>query len=96
MDGASDYASAIRITPGYFRVFGATAQLGRLLTDEEEQLAAYCQIIAASPRHTVTIRTLDIGGDKPLPYLDLGEEVEELRHPRARHHSRQADGELRQ
>jgi putative ABC transport system permease protein len=37
VDRASDYASAIRVTPGYFRVFGATAQVGRLLTDEEEQ-----------------------------------------------------------
>lgn len=37
--------------------------------DEEEQLAAYCEIIDASPDHQVTIRTLDIGGDKTIPYL---------------------------
>lgn len=37
--------------------------------DEEEQLAAYCEIIDASPQHHVTIRTLDIGGDKTVPYL---------------------------
>ena len=37
--------------------------------DEEEQLAAYREIIAASPGHKVTIRTLDIGGDKTVPYL---------------------------
>ncbi len=37
--------------------------------DEEEQLAAYREIIAASPRHSVTIRTLDLGGDKTIPYL---------------------------
>lgn len=36
---------------------------------EEEQLAAYREIIKASPTHTVTIRTLDIGGDKTVPYL---------------------------
>ena len=36
---------------------------------EEEQLAAYCEIVKASPAHTVTIRTLDIGGDKTVPYL---------------------------
>jgi phosphotransferase system enzyme I (PtsI) len=37
--------------------------------DEEEQLAAYREIIGASPRKVVTIRTLDIGGDKTVPYL---------------------------
>ena len=36
---------------------------------EEEQLAAYREIIEASPGHQVTIRTLDIGGDKTIPYL---------------------------
>jgi phosphotransferase system enzyme I (PtsI) len=37
--------------------------------DEEEQLAAYREIIAASPAGPVTIRTLDLGGDKTIPYL---------------------------
>lgn len=37
--------------------------------DEEEQLDNYRQIIASSPERTVTIRTLDIGGDKTVPYL---------------------------
>ena len=37
--------------------------------DEEEQLEAYQQIIAASPNHRITIRTLDLGGDKTIPYL---------------------------
>jgi phosphotransferase system enzyme I (PtsI) len=37
--------------------------------DEEEQLAAYREIIAASPGRCVTIRTLDLGGDKTIPYL---------------------------
>ena len=37
--------------------------------DEEEQLEDYCRIIADSPGHSVTIRTLDIGGDKTVPYL---------------------------
>ena len=36
---------------------------------EEEQLSAYREIIEASPGHSVTIRTLDIGGDKTVPYL---------------------------
>ena len=37
--------------------------------DEEEQLAAYSEIIEASPGRRVTIRTLDLGGDKTIPYL---------------------------
>lgn len=37
--------------------------------DEEEQLKTYRAIIAAAPQHQVTIRTLDIGGDKTVPYL---------------------------
>ena len=36
---------------------------------EEEQLAVYREIIDASPQHQVAIRTLDIGGDKTVPYL---------------------------
>ena len=36
---------------------------------EEEQLEAYCNIIRASPSHSVTIRTLDIGGDKTVPFM---------------------------
>lgn len=37
--------------------------------DEEEQLATYCGILKAAPPGTITIRTLDIGGDKTVPYL---------------------------
>ncbi len=36
---------------------------------EDEQLAAYKAIINASPNQSVTIRTLDIGGDKLVPYF---------------------------
>lgn len=39
------------------------------IPDEEEQLAVYRDIIEASPNKSVTIRTLDIGGDKTVPYL---------------------------
>ncbi len=39
------------------------------IPDEEEQLAVYCDIVKAAPNHQVTIRTLDIGGDKTVPYL---------------------------
>jgi phosphotransferase system enzyme I (PtsI) len=37
--------------------------------DEDEQFRAYREIIAASPGRRVTIRTLDLGGDKTIPYL---------------------------
>ncbi|HMO13045.1 MAG TPA: phosphoenolpyruvate--protein phosphotransferase [Pirellulaceae bacterium] len=37
--------------------------------DEDEQYHNYKEIIANSPNHNVTIRTLDIGGDKTVPYL---------------------------
>jgi len=41
---------------------------------EDEQAAAYRQVIAAFAPHPVTIRLLDVGGDKPIPYLPLKEE----------------------
>jgi phosphocarrier protein FPr len=39
--------------------------------DEAEQLAAYRQVAERFGDRPVIIRTLDVGGDKPLPYLDL-------------------------
>jgi len=36
---------------------------------EEEQFEEYCSVIRASPTHRVTIRTLDLGGDKTLPFV---------------------------
>lgn len=38
---------------------------------EDEQAAAYQAIAEALGGHPVVIRTLDVGGDKPAPYLDL-------------------------
>ncbi len=40
------------------------------LPDEEEQFAAYRQVAQAMGGRPVVIRTLDAGGDKPLPGLD--------------------------
>ncbi len=37
--------------------------------DEEEQYQYYRQIIEDAPNKIVTIRTLDLGGDKTVPYL---------------------------
>lgn len=39
------------------------------IPDEEEQTSVYRDIISAMPGGNVTIRTLDIGGDKTVPYL---------------------------
>ncbi|HVU56102.1 MAG TPA: phosphoenolpyruvate--protein phosphotransferase [Puia sp.] len=41
---------------------------------EEEQFICYRNIALASKNNPITIRTLDIGGDKPLPYLPMPEE----------------------
>lgn len=38
---------------------------------EDEQADAYRQVIDAFAPHPVTIRLLDVGGDKPIPYLPL-------------------------
>ena len=36
-DGAADYATVIRVTPGFFDVFKVNVQLGRLLTPDEQR-----------------------------------------------------------
>lgn len=43
--------------------------------DEGEQLAAYDTILDLMQDRPVVVRTLDVGGDKAIPYLDLGEEA---------------------
>ncbi|MBX7073329.1 MAG: phosphoenolpyruvate--protein phosphotransferase [Pirellulales bacterium] len=43
--------------------------------DEEEQYQAYRQVINAAPQRRVTIRTLDLGGDKTIPYLGHSREA---------------------
>ncbi|MFO0844300.1 MAG: phosphoenolpyruvate--protein phosphotransferase [Gemmataceae bacterium] len=43
--------------------------------DEEEQFAAYREVIEAAPNKTVTIRTLDLGGDKHVSYLGTRKEA---------------------
>lgn len=42
--------------------------------DEEEQFSAYRTALEAFAGKTVIVRTLDIGGDKTIPYLDLAPE----------------------
>lgn len=41
---------------------------------EKEQRAIYQQLLAAFAPRPVIMRTLDVGGDKPLPYMQLEEE----------------------
>lgn len=44
--------------------------LGRVTPpSEDEQYAAYRSVLAAMGTRPVTVRTFDVGGDKPLPYL---------------------------
>ena len=50
--------------------------LGReVAPSEEEQLIAYRTIAEALASRPLVIRTLDIGGDKPVPYIQIGEEA---------------------
>jgi phosphocarrier protein FPr len=42
---------------------------------EEEQVAAYRAIAESLGGRPLTVRTLDIGGDKRLPYVEIGEEA---------------------
>ena len=41
---------------------------------EQEQVELYRLILMASPEQPITMRTLDVGGDKPLPYFPINEE----------------------
>ncbi|MCH7660136.1 MAG: phosphoenolpyruvate--protein phosphotransferase [Euryarchaeota archaeon] len=41
--------------------------------DEAEQYETYREALSAFPDGQVVVRTLDIGGDKPIPYLSLPE-----------------------
>lgn len=48
----------------------------RTAPDEDEQARAYTAIAQAlGPDRILVIRTLDVGGDKPLPYLPVGAEA---------------------
>jgi phosphoenolpyruvate-protein phosphotransferase len=42
---------------------------------EDEQLAAYVAVVRAFAPRLVTIRLLDVGGDKPIPYLPIPTEA---------------------
>ena len=45
------------------------------LPTEEEQYQAYSAILDVFGKHPVVLRTLDVGGDKEIPYLNLPKEM---------------------
>ncbi|MDO8518747.1 MAG: phosphoenolpyruvate--protein phosphotransferase, partial [Deltaproteobacteria bacterium] len=49
--------------------------MSKSLPTEEEQFNLYSKILASTGKKPVNIRTLDIGGDKYLPYLNLPREA---------------------
>ena len=58
---------------GLFRTENLMAGEGRI-PDEEEQTRVYSRIATAMKGKEVIIRTLDIGGDKNIPFLELEKE----------------------
>jgi len=48
----------------------------RTAPEEDEQTTSYAAVARAlGPERILVIRTLDVGGDKPLPYLDVAAEL---------------------
>ena len=45
------------------------------LPTEDEQFEAYKEVLEGMGDHPVVVRTMDIGGDKELPYLELPDEM---------------------
>jgi phosphotransferase system enzyme I (PtsI) len=62
--------------------------------DEDEQYEAYRAALDAFPDGRVVVRTLDVGGDKPVPYLDLPEEENPFLGERGIRRSLGADSDL--
>lgn len=71
----ADPAELDRIDPGICDGVGLVRTEflfhGGGLPDEERQVAAYSRILAWAQGRPVTIRTLDAGGDKPIPGLTV-------------------------
>ena len=73
VNGPADSATAVRMGASGVGLYRTEYLfLGRLsVPNEEDQLAEYRAVIEQAPNRTVTIRTLDIGGDKSVPYLGI-------------------------
>lgn len=67
---APAHCDGIGLTRTEFLLRGAAA-----LPDEETQFRAYSDLLAWAEGRAVTIRTLDAGGDKPLPGLTANSEA---------------------
>ena len=63
-------AEGVGVLRTEFLFLGRTAAPG-----EEEQVAAYRAIAESLGGRQLTVRALDIGGDKSLPYVEIGEEA---------------------
>lgn len=68
---SEDYAIADFV--GLFRTEFLYMEQDHLPT-EDEQVVAYTNVLRQAGNKPVTLRTLDIGGDKNLPYLELPKE----------------------
>ncbi len=69
------FAEAIRASDGAGLVRTEFLFVGRAqLPDEEQQYAAYRSLLARFGERPVRIRTLDAGGDKPVPGITLDDE----------------------
>src|SRR5262245_61166944 len=71
VNGPADAATAVRVGAAGVGLYRTEYLFltHQTVPNEEEQLAAYRGVIEASPNRTVTIRTLDLGGDKHVSYL---------------------------
>lgn len=49
--------------------------MGKRLPTEQEHFDVYRKLAEGVAPYSATIRTLDMGGDKPLPYIEWGEEM---------------------
>lgn len=58
---------------GLFRTENLLSGEGRI-PDEEEQTRVYSRVVSSMKGKEVIIRTLDIGGDKSIPFLELEKE----------------------
>jgi multiphosphoryl transfer protein len=70
VDAAASGADLVGLLRTEFLFLGRTAA-----PDVDEQEAAYREVAAALGGRRITLRTLDVGGDKPLPYLPLPAEA---------------------
>ncbi|CAM2140190.1 Phosphoenolpyruvate-protein phosphotransferase [Pararobbsia alpina] len=72
-DDAAAAVAAGAVGVGLFRTEFLFMNQGNHMPGEEEQFEAYRRVVAGMGGHPVTIRTIDVGADKPLDYRDRDE-----------------------